>query len=158
MPFRHKPYHLLLLSFFIMCIAGLLTKIFHIEFPVQDSYHAFPLTYFFWLTALTLLINWFLYVLTLRLLLSKALIWIHILITISCFIFIYSYPYLSPGLSAGIAAMPRRYYDYSELSSFDLFSYSAFPIKVSFIMLTLGQLIYLINLSFGLYKQVHVRP
>jgi hypothetical protein len=61
---RHKPYHLLLLSFLVLFIAALSTKVFQIEFPFQDSYYAFPLTYFFWITALTLLINWLLYLFT----------------------------------------------------------------------------------------------
>ncbi len=148
---RHKPYHLLLLSVIILFIAALLTKIFQIEFPFQDSYHAFPLTHFFWLTAITLIVNWVLYLLTLRLLPSKALMWIHIMVTILCFIFIYIYPYLSSGFKEGLAGMPRRYYDYSELSFFDLFNYFANSIKIAFAILIVGQIVYFFNLFRGVY-------
>ena len=95
--------------------------------------------------------------LTGRLLFSKVLTWVHIALTILCFACIYSYPYLSFGYSEGLAGIPRRYYDYSELSFFDLFNDFANPVKIAFIVLVFGQLIYLINLSLGLYRKVYER-
>ena len=148
---KHKPYHLLLLSVVILFIAALLTKIFHIEFPSQDSYHAFPFIHFFWLTAITLIVNWVFYLLTLRLLPSKVLMWAHIVVTISSFIFIYAYPHLSSGFSEGPAGMPRRYYDYSELNFFELFSFFSNSIKIAFGVLIIGQMVYFLNLFSGVY-------
>ncbi len=154
---RDKPHYLLLFFALLLFIVALFSLLLNIEFPFQDSYHAFPVTYFFGITTITLLSSWLIYLLTARFLLSKVLMWLHIVLTILCFIFIFCYPYLSPGLGEGLAGMPRRYYDYSDFSFFDLFSYFAYPVKIAFIVMTLGQLIYLINLSLGLYKKVHAR-
>ena len=150
---RDKPHYLLLFFVLLLFIVALFSLLLDIELPFQDSYHAFPVTYFFWITAITLLSSWLIYLLTSHFLFSKSLMWLHIVLTLVCFIFIFSYPYLSSGFSEGLAGMQRRYYDNSDFSFFDLFSYFAYPIKISFIVLTLGQLIYLINLSFGLYKR-----
>ena len=150
---RDKPHYLLLFFVLLFSIVALFSFLLDIEFPFQDSYHAFPVTHFFWISTATLLSSWLIYLLTSHFLYSKFLMWLHIVLTLVCFIFIFSYPYLSSGFSEGLAGMPRRYYDYTDFSFFDLFSYFAYPVKIAFIVLTLGQLIFLINLSFGVYKR-----
>jgi hypothetical protein len=154
---RNKPHYLLIFFVLLLFIVALFSLLLDIEFPFQDSYHAFPVTYFFWITNITLLLSWLIYLLTARFLFSKVLMWLHIMLTLLCFIFIFCYPYLTSEFGKGLAGMPRRYYDYSDFSFFELFCYFAYPVKIAFIVLMVAQLIYLVNLSLGLYKKAQVR-
>jgi heme/copper-type cytochrome/quinol oxidase subunit 1 len=90
--------------------------------------------------------------LTKRFLFSTALMWIHIIFSIFCFAFILISPYLSTFSEKGLAGMPRRYFDYSELSLWDLFNYFSPFVKAALLSLILGQLLYFSNLFVGLSK------
>ena len=133
-----------------MAVGGFIISI---DINFQGVPYAFPFTSFIWLSAIFLFSLWGLYNLTVRFLFSNALMWIHIVFSISCFIFIFLSTYLSNYSKSGLAGMPRRYFDYSDLSFLDLFSFFSPPIKIALLSLVIGQLLYLSNLIIGLSKR-----
>ncbi|MFT3749843.1 MAG: hypothetical protein QM768_16085 [Agriterribacter sp.] len=94
-----------------------------------------------------------LYIFTGRFLYSPVLTWIHTILTIA-FVLILLKTTMG---NNGFAGMPRRYYDYSELENFDLFSFKFVQLKINLkilILLALTQLIYFLNLGIGSLKSV----
>ena len=154
---KQRTFYLLVFSVLLLSILGLCGLLVGIDFPLHDSHYAFPVNDLFWITAVTLLTCWLLYLITLPLLKSKVLTWIHILLTLTCLIFIYSYPYLPGDSGYGLAGMPRRYFDYTGFTFFAFFNYFAPSIKIAFIVLALGQILYFVNLWLGLLKRSTAR-
>lgn len=151
-----KSYHLLLLFALLLVIVAGCSLVVDMDIVLRDSYYFFPAAHFFWIAETTLLLSWLLYLYSMRLLFSKALVWTHVVLTIACFACIFSDPYLSNAFSDGLAGMPRRYFDFGEsFNCFEFFDFFAGPVKVAFIVLACAQIIYLINLCLGLYKKLH---
>jgi len=151
--FKEKPYNLLLLTAILLFIAGLFSGNFPIDILLHDTYFVLPITYLLWFPSLVLAFFWLLYLLTKRFLFSKVLTWTHIILTITCSVFIHVIPYLSAYSSAGLAGAPRRYYDNGIFNKYKVFSNMNTIILLTFLILVLGQLIYFINLIIGIYKR-----
>ena len=61
--------------------------------------------------------------------------------------YFYSYSY------QGLAGMPRRYYEIDVVSTYEIFGELPEAVAIAFVIFTLGQLTYFINLLIGLYKR-----
>jgi heme/copper-type cytochrome/quinol oxidase subunit 1 len=100
-----------------------------------------------WLLAISALVVWVLYLLTAKILLSKTLSWVHIMITILTFAVFILISYSGYNLTA---STPKRYFDYS---TFDTsVKYTRTVTTIAGILLT-GQIIFIINLVAGLVNR-----
>lgn len=149
---NQKPFHLflitgiifLLISFFILKDNNV------IDIHIHDTYFVIASEYLFGLLAILSLFFWLLYLVTNKMLFSKALMWAHVMITLSGFIIFASDLYLGTAFSN---LKPRRYYDLSSSVSFGYFHQSSKVLSTALIVLLFGQLIFLINLITGLFKR-----
>ena len=149
---KQKPYNLLLLTGLILVLTSFFLKQNNsVDIHLHDTYFVIGHTHVFWFLAITAIFVWTLYLLTNKILYSKALIWTHIIITILTLLL------FALSLSFGDSFMnstPRRNYNYSNWNSFD--NYTAFTkaIGISISILLFGQVIYVINLIGGLIKRL----
>jgi cytochrome c oxidase subunit 1 len=63
-------------------------------------------------------------------------------------------PYILANSYQGFAGMPRRYYDYSEFSSFNVVDRLTETVIIAFLVSIAGQLLYLINFGIGLFNRL----
>lgn len=152
MRFKEKTYYLLLLTALLLLVMGIFNNQ-TADMHVKDTYIVYPARYAIWAIALFFMLLWLLYLATDKLLFSKILSRIHILLTIGVCVFLIVTPYLRNNVYDGMAGVPRRYLDSGPA---DLFSFYNIVFKIDFILMvvvTVGQLIYIVNLSMGLYKK-----
>ncbi len=120
-----------------------------VDIHFHDIYFIIAHTHVFWLLAILALLLWTLYLLTHKILYSKALTWTHVIITLLTFILFaltlfFGDNFLNP--------TPRRYYDYSTWNSFETYSKYTKTIAIIIMILLFGQIIYVINFIAGLFK------
>jgi len=155
--FKKHPHNLLLIVALLLFVAGVSWFNYSFDFQFYDTYVVASVKYFAWMPAAILVVFWLIYSLTAHILFSKALIWIHILLTGICTIAVLAYPILSTYTYSKVAGAPRRYYDYSSLYASKVFSSISGTITILLLILLLAQLIYLINLFAGLYKMLSTK-
>ena len=153
---KQKPYNLLLLTGLILVLTSffVLKQNNSVDIHIHDTYFVIARTHVFWFLAILALFVWTLYLLTNKILYSKALTWIHVIITIlTLLLFAFT-------LSFGDSFMnstPRRNYDYSDWNSFDNTTGFTKAIAISIFVLLYGQVIYVINFIAGLIKRLNNR-
>ncbi|OJY85720.1 MAG: hypothetical protein BGP14_17380 [Sphingobacteriales bacterium 44-15] len=121
-----------------------------VDIHLHDTYFVIVHTHILWLFAVLALFVWALYLLTGKILYSKALTWTHVIITILtlllfAFTLFWGDSFLNPA--------PRRYYDYSSWNSFDNYTIFTKAIGITIFVLLVGQLIFIINFMVGLFKR-----
>jgi heme/copper-type cytochrome/quinol oxidase subunit 1 len=149
---KRKPYNLFLLIGFIFVVISLFVLSQHnsIDIHLHDTYFVITHTHFFWFLAILALFVWVLYLLTNKFLFSKALTWIHVIITILTLVFFALALYYGDNLSN---LQPRRYYEYSSLDSFNDYDRYTKTIGTVLSILIFGQIIFVINVIVGLFKR-----
>jgi heme/copper-type cytochrome/quinol oxidase subunit 1 len=150
---KQRPYNLLLLTAILLFIVGLFCFNYEMVIGLYNSLYVIRLAYFIWIPTGILFIFWIVYLATKHILFSKPLIWAHIIFTmIGCFLML-TLPYFTTNVYAGLAGVPRRYYDIGLSKTFIIFGQltksGAFLLFISLI----GQLTYLCNLFIGLYRR-----
>ncbi|MBN8858998.1 MAG: cbb3-type cytochrome c oxidase subunit I [Sphingobacteriales bacterium] len=152
MQIKQKPYHLLFLTglIFILTSFFVLKQDRSVDIHLHDTYFVIVHTHILWLFAVLALFVWALYLLTGKILYSKALTWTHVIITILtlllfAFTLFWGDSFLNPA--------PRRYYDYSSWNSFDNYTIFTKAIGITIFVLLVGQLIFIINFMVGLFKR-----
>ena len=150
---KQKPYNLLLWTGLVLVLTSfpILKQNNSFDINLHDTYFVIAHTHVFWLLAIMALFVWTLYLLTNKILYSRALTWTHVIITILTLLL------FALSLFFGDSFMnltPRRYYDYSNWNSFDNYTTFTKPIGISIFVLLLGQFIFVINFITGLIKRL----
>jgi cytochrome c oxidase subunit 1 len=123
-----------------------------LDIHLHDTLYVFPAAYYSWFPALLLLSCWLLYICTKRILYSKKISRIHIILTIPACFFIAALPYILTSQYQGLAGMPGRYFDYGASSRFNVPHRLTTTGTIVFIILIAAQLLYVINFAIGLFK------
>lgn len=113
-----RPYHLFLLIAIMTLLVAIFFRRETIDIHLHDTYFVIQVSLIHELLAFYLILVWILYHLTFNFLLSKVLIWVHLLSVISLpLLVIYTYNSYNPSPES-----LRRYYDYSNYESFKRYS------------------------------------
>jgi heme/copper-type cytochrome/quinol oxidase subunit 1 len=149
---KQKPYSLLLWTglFLVLTSFFILKQNNSVDIHLHDTYFVIAHTHVFWLLAIVALIVWILYLLTNKILYSKALTWTHIIITMLTLLLFALNLFFD---NCFINPVPRRYYDYSNWNSFNNYTTLTKAIGISIFVLLLGQFIFVINFIMGLFKR-----
>ena len=138
-------FFLLLTSFFVL--TGNTT----VDLHLHDTYFVIADSHFFWLLAILAVVVWTIYLLTSKLLYSKALTWIHVVITLLTILLFALTPFFGNNL---INPTSGGYYDYNIWSSFDSYTRFFKTVTITILVLLFGQIIFVINLIAGLFKRL----
>ncbi len=150
--FKERPYDLLVVTAVLILIASFFVFDQTLDIHLHDTYFIIVMPHLFWATILLLLIFWTLYLLTKRFLFSKLLIWTQIILTVGTSVFLVAISFYSNNYYQGLAGIPRRYYDFSSWNTLLLHNNLTKGVLMAPILMTLGLLIYIVNLVVGLFK------
>ena len=151
---KQRPYHLLLLTAFAILIVSLFTSDETVDIYLHDTYFIIALAHFLQAMSVLLLILWTLYLFAQRFLLSKFLMWMHIIFTIASLLFLVAILFYSNHYYQGLAGKPRRYYDYGSWNQIMLSKNLTKGVLATFLMVMLGFFAFIINFFIGLYNNL----
>ena len=151
MRIKSRPYNLLLLAGIVFVLSSLFTfnQNSTVDIYLHDTYYIIGRTYILWLLTFLTLFIWALYIMTNKFLLSKALTWVHVIITILTLLLLIGTLFFGYNFTK---LTTRRYMDYSNWKSFDAYAKYSKAIAVIVIALFLGQVVYVVNFIGGLFK------
>ena len=139
---------LLLTGFVLVLAAFLLGQDNTVDIHVHDTYFVIAQGYFFILLAFAAWILWILYLLTRKILHSKSLTWIHVIITILLLLLLLFL------VNFGADPLPRRYLDFNNLFVFNRDHQNRGWIAYSFCALVFAQITFIVNLMIGIFKRL----
>ncbi|MBS0647577.1 MAG: cbb3-type cytochrome c oxidase subunit I [Verrucomicrobia bacterium] len=153
---KQKPYNLLLWTGLVLVLTSffILKQSNSVDIHLHDTYFVIAHTHVFWLLAILAFFVWTLYLLTNKILYSKALTWTHVIITILTLLLFALTLFFSDSF---MNTTPRRYYDYSSWGSFDSYTTLTKALGITIFALLFGQFIFVINLIAGLFKRLTKR-
>ena len=149
---KQKPYSLLLLSGLALIATSLFTqKNETVDFHIHDTVFVIAQGHLLWFLALTICGLWLLYLITRKLLYSRTLTWIHILITLLALAALLFLLFFRKGYS-----LPRSggILDYACWKEFNKFHRNLMLINLNLIVLVAAQFIYVINLLIAAIRQL----
>jgi heme/copper-type cytochrome/quinol oxidase subunit 1 len=137
MNIKERPHLLLLFAGLVLLIISIFSSS-SIDIQVHDTYYVIWKRHLFIVFGIFVIFLWILYLFMVRLLYSRALSWIHILITIIPALFFIS--------------MPVWYH----ISLYDFRGYRRWNgiLVIVIVALVIGQLILIVNLVIGLMKRI----
>jgi heme/copper-type cytochrome/quinol oxidase subunit 1 len=148
---KYKPYYLFLytgLTLFLISLIVLKQNI-SVDIHLHDSYFVIALSHIFWFLASFSLIIWVFYLLVNKILYSKILIWVHIIVTIFALSIFSAILFLYESLIK-VKINPNNNFRF--LNPFDNYNTIEKFIGISIFVLVIGQFIFLINIIIGLFK------
>lgn len=149
---KQKPYNLLLWTGLVLVLTSflILKQNNSVDIHLHDTYFVITHAHVFWLLAILALFVWTLYLLTNKVLYSKALTWTHVIVTILTLVLFALPLFFGDSL---INQTPRRHYDFSNWNSFNSYTTFTKAIAITIFVLLLGQFIFVINFIVGLFKR-----
>ena len=149
MQLRQRPYHLFLFTGFALVVVSLLMdKNETVDFHVHDTVFVIAQGHLFWFLALLVWVFWILYFMTSRLLYSKALTWIHILVTVLTMTTLLFFLFSRKGDSL---SQPNGVLDYARWNEFSRYMRW---LHYTLVFMLLGQIIFVVNLLAGGIKRL----
>ena len=150
--FKKKPHNLLLTTAVIIFIASFFVFDHTLDIHIHDTYFIISASQILWAIVILLLVFWILYLLTTRILFSKVLTWVHIILAVLTSISFVAISFYSN--YQGKAGTPRRYYDYSNWETTVQFDNLTKVVAILFSGMVLGLFIYVVNLGAGVIKKI----
>lgn len=152
MQIKRNPYNLLFFLAILLFLFGFLNFRSVIDIHLHDTFYVITVKHLLRALAVLFLLLWLLYFITKKYLYSKLLTWIHVIVTIVTCIFILSIPFLLIDPYGELAGMPRRYYDVGQSNGYQFEGELSRTVLVCAYILAGGQIIYWLNLIWGLFK------
>lgn len=121
-----------------------------VDIHVQDTYYVIAQAHILWLFAF---FTWFLgliYLLTRKLLFSKTLTWIHVILSILSVFFLLFLMFFSGTIPN---EPPNQHLDYNNWNTFDEYDHTMRMIAYTTITLLLAQVVLLVNILGGFFKR-----
>jgi heme/copper-type cytochrome/quinol oxidase subunit 1 len=155
MTVKFKVYHFLLIAAILVLILSIIVSNLALDIHMHDTYFIISWTHIYWVLVLALLFFWILYLCMNQFMYSRKLSLIHIILTILTITMIIAILFEVIRQPTGLAGMPRRYYDYDNrfLNAFYSFGKRLRALSLIAIILTIGQIIFPINLIAGIIKR-----
>ncbi len=142
------PHHLLLPAGLLTAFLFLFSKAATIDIHVHDTYLIIGTKFFWGVTSGLLLLLWLLYTGVSGILLSKKLVWLHVVITIVAIAFI---------TAILLWAVFYHRHDSADYYTFGRFQMQQDTVAVSFLLLIAGQFLFVINLMGGIISRLKKR-
>ncbi len=136
-----KPFHLFLVFGILSLIAGFFVSDGSIDIHTHDTYYIISNQVIFWTITAILLLLWMIYLLVERILFSKLLTWMHVLLTITAIILLTLNPFSFQGFAGGV----KNYQ-----SSWETFSALNRLLSFAVIVCIASQAILIVNIILGL--------
>lgn len=155
--FKDRPYNLLLLTALIILIVTFFSSGQTMDIHLHDTMFVIAIEHFFKALIILLLLFWTLHFATSRFLFSKALIWIHVIVSSACSLFLALATLYVTDNPNGLSGIPRRYIDNEDWQMARYHDYLDEGLTLAVLLLIAGFLIYFINLIMGLIKKLVVR-
>jgi heme/copper-type cytochrome/quinol oxidase subunit 1 len=148
---RQRPYSLLLLKGLVFVVTSffLLKSGNEVDIHFHDTYYVIGHAHVFRLLATLALVLWTLYLLTFKMLYSKMLTWIHVIITILTLLFLILTLYFD---NHPLNPPFRRFYDIGSWQVYNSFKYTN-PVNLILCILMIGQIVFVINFIAGCFKR-----
>jgi hypothetical protein len=140
----NKPYTLFLAAAVILFILSLIQTDSYIDFHIHDTMVVASLKHILWLVCALLLLEWIIYILVDRILLSKYLTWLHVITTIFAFGLILVF-YLKSNKPIGEVVT----WDYTLAKT----NKEATTLLITVALLTISHLLFVFNLIAGLVRR-----
>lgn len=131
---KESPYGLLLISAFALLVALVVPPVAKIDLRNMSMF-SLPALVVVWMIPGVLIIFWLLYLLTKRILYSRIITWVHVLMTVSVTLIMVAVLYIGIAPSVNVA------------NNYELVGNA---IQILFILFVFGQLIFLANILLGL--------
>jgi len=145
-----RPYNILGLFGVLLTIMSLLVSS-TIDIHFHDTYYIIGFKDFFWLFGLIFLFFAIIYRISRKILLSKYLTWLHIIITLLSFITLVVLVMLGDNPS-------RRYIDTDPWSNFNKFNGISNIISWTMIVFLAGQIVFVVNITGRVLKKISSFP
>jgi hypothetical protein len=145
---RSRPFNLLALAAIILTLAAFTVSQNSIDLHLHDTYFVINLQFIFWVITALLLLSWVIYKLTFRILYSSLLSWLHIgftLASLTCIIVL--------SLS-NVSVASRRRNDFNSWEAIRSTDNTHAVISLCAAVLLLAQMIFIINIVFGIFRNM----
>ena len=142
---------LLLTGLLLVLASFIMTQERTVDIHLHDTYYVIAQGHVFIFLAFIVWVLWFLYLLTRKLLYSKTLTWIHVIITLLTLLFLL---FLLNFGGDTFNPTPRRYLDASNWTTFNRYEQGMQWIAYTLLALFLAQIIFIVNLIVGIIKRV----
>lgn len=152
MQLKQSPYHLLLLTGLVLVLTSFfINQNRTIDIHVNDTYYVITQGHVFIFSAFIISVLWALYLVTRKILYSKSLTWIHIIVTLVTLLFLF---FLLNFGSNILNPSSRRYLDANNRTTFNMHEqYTRWNVYIM-IALIFGQVTFILNLIIGIVKRV----